>query len=124
MLRRFTTKSVVTPQQQQKALVTISQNANLINSSRRGVCDCLGPILGHLASISQISATNMMFTPVGTAFLAVLAFNVNYVGLKHLWYTTEMPLRDYVQDAAVKQALRYLILLSLMFAGNGIFCSV
>lgn len=79
------------------------------------------PLVGHFATIGGCTATNLMFSPLGTVALIVLAFNVNYVGLKHLWYTAEFPMRDYVQDAALKQALRYLMLIALLLAGEGYF---
>lgn len=80
------------------------------------------PLVGHAASITAISSSNLLFSPLGTVALCAMAYNFNYVGLKHLWYTAEFPIRDYVQDVALKQALRYLMLISLLLTANGLFC--
>ncbi len=68
------------------------------------------------------------FVPVDAAVVGLqiefqfVTFNVNYVGLKHLWYTAEFPVRDYVQDVGLKQVLRYALLISLLLTGNGLLC--
>ena len=46
--------------------------------------------------------------------MVALSYNVSVVGLKHLWYTLEMTIRDYIQDVVVAQMMRYMILLTLM----------
>ena len=123
MLRRFTSRKTATTLGATTASATSSSSSSLVQSraSITGL-EVAGPFLAHLSSISAVSSTNLMYTPLGTAALVAMAYNVNLVGLKHLWYTSELPARDYVQDAALKQVIRYLMLISLLFTANGLFC--
>jgi hypothetical protein len=79
------------------------------------------PLIGHFGSALTVSAGALPSSPLGTVALVALAYNINYVGLKHLWYTMEMTVRDYLQDIALKQVMRYMLLITLLFAGNGLF---
>ena len=71
---------------------------------------------GHLFSGLSIAgcAATPLASPYGTALMVALSYNVSVVGLKHLWYTLEMTIRDYIQDVVVAQMMRYMILLTLM----------
>ena len=124
MLRRAC--ALPLPSARRVTAAPVAASAALVAAPRAFCCELVAaaacPLWCHFGSIAGgVSGAALASSPVGTVALVALAFNVNYVGLKHLWYTSEFPMRDYLQDAALKQCLRYMMLISLMLAGNGYF---
>lgn len=90
----------------------------------------LGPSLGaypfiqelanHAVGVFSVSTfTNvgaLAMSPIGTAVGVLAAYNVCVVGLKHLWYTLELTIRDYLQDQILAQWFRYLVLWMLLIS--------
>jgi hypothetical protein len=85
-------------------------------------CEALS---GHMLQLAEVGACTSLATvaygPVGTAAGVLLAYNGSVVGLKHVWYTIEFLARDYLQDAVLAQAVRYVILVTLMCAVAQVF---
>ena len=115
MLRRLTVSTNVASRR--SALVSTRRNAS--------ECSLLCNLTGHLAGLASpatyTSLATLPYTPIGTAALVLLAYNVSVVGLKHLWYALEMVSKDYHQDQQLQVLSRYLLLFSLLFTVEGMF---
>lgn len=78
--------------------------------------------MNHFASTSSYTSLALLpTTPVGTVALTLVTYNISVIGLKHLWYTLELVVKDYIQDVVLQIQLRYAMLLTLMFAIHQVF---
>lgn len=72
-------------------------------------------LAGHLlGAVSVPSAFGLMGSPWGTMAMVALAYNVSVSGSSHAQYSLDIVARDYIQDTVLYNALRYLVVLSLI----------
>ncbi len=76
---------------------------------------------GQLLSTKSIAPATFISGPLGTLSMELIAYNVTVVGLRHLWYTLEIVVRDYIQDWVLAQWLRYFLLIILLLTGEQLF---
>lgn len=74
-----------------------------------GACTCLSTIL---------------YSPIGTAMIVVLAYNVIVVCSKHVNYSLEITAKDYVQDQQLLAIMRYGILSCILLGMEVMFIEV
>lgn len=84
-------------------------NDLLIHSTQVGAC----------ASLSTL-----LYSPLGTAMLIVLAYNVVVVCTKHVNYSMEITAKDYVQDQQLYVIMRYGILSCILLGMEVMFIEV
>ena len=85
----------------------------------------LASLGGHFAQLAfpstYLNAAAWATSPVTTLGLVLVAYNVNVIFVKHVWYTLEMLTKDYHQDLQLHQLCRYMIYLSLLFMMHFLF---
>ncbi|KAK7196935.1 hypothetical protein NESM_000635900 [Novymonas esmeraldas] len=75
--------------------------------------------IGACASLSTI-----LYSPVGTAMMIVLAYNVIVICTKHVNYSLEITAKDYVQDQQLLTVMRYGILSCILLGMEVMFIEV
>ncbi|CCW63117.1 unnamed protein product [Phytomonas sp. EM1] len=82
-------------------------------------------LVAHTTSLSACtSLSTMLYSPLGTAMLVLLAYNVVVVGGKHAFYLLELTAKDYVQDPQLYVIVRYGVLLCILLGMEVIFVEV
>ncbi|ORC90571.1 uncharacterized protein TM35_000083690 [Trypanosoma theileri] len=71
-----------------------------------------------------LSLSTLLYSPLGTAFLLLLAYNVVVIGTKHVVYTIEITGKDYVQDQQLHQIMKYGIFACVLLAMEVLFVEV
>ncbi|KAH9578406.1 hypothetical protein LSM04_006754 [Trypanosoma melophagium] len=70
------------------------------------------------------SLSTLLYSPLGTALLLLLTYNVVVIGTKHVVYTMEITGKDYVQDQQLHQIMRYGIFACVLLAMEVLFVEV
>lgn len=70
------------------------------------------------------SLSTLLYSPVGTAMIVVLAYNVIVVCTKHVNYSLEITAKDYVQDQQLLTIMRYGILSCILLGMEVMFIEV
>ncbi|CCW66211.1 unnamed protein product [Phytomonas sp. Hart1] len=79
----------------------------------------------HAASLSACtSLSTMLYSPLGTAMLVLLAYNVVVVGGKHSYYLIDLTAKDYVQDPQLYVVIRYGVLICVLLGMEVLFVEV
>lgn len=80
------------------------------------------------AHCTQVSActslSTILYSPLGTAMLLVLAYNVVVICTKHVNYTMEITAKDYVQDQQLYVIMRYGIMACILLGMEVMFIEV
>lgn len=70
------------------------------------------------------SLSTLLYSPIGTAMIVVLAYNVIVVCTKHVNYSLEITAKDYVQDQQLLTIMRYGILSCILLGMEVMFIEV
>ncbi|EPY15747.1 hypothetical protein STCU_11794 [Strigomonas culicis] len=70
------------------------------------------------------SLSTVLYSPLGTAMLIVLAYNVVVICTKHVNYSMEITAKDYVQDQQLYVIMRYGILACVLLGMEVMFIEV
>ena len=107
---------------------SFSHAVDVAARSLSGDCPTTLNIVSHAAQVADVATyTNLgalLYSPLGTAALVLLAYNVGVVGLRHLSVSLEFAARDYLQDYPLVHAYRYLVLVSLLLGFERMFIEV
>lgn len=76
----------------------------------------------QLTACTQLST--MLYSPLGTTMLLVLAYNVVVVLSKYVNYIFELTAKDYVQDQQLYVIMRYGILACILLGMEVMFIEV
>ncbi|CAD2217737.1 hypothetical protein AGDE_14671 [Angomonas deanei] len=71
-----------------------------------------------------VSLSSVLYSPLGTAMLLVLAYNVVVIGTKHINYSMEITAKDYVQDQQLYVIMRYGILACILLGMEVMFIEI
>lgn len=102
-------------------------SAGALTTARRGyVGEALVANLGaHCTNVAACtSLSTVLYSPLGTAMMLVLAYNVAVIGTKHVNYTMEITAKDYVQDQQLYVIMRYGILSCILLGMEVLFVEV
>jgi hypothetical protein len=81
--------------------------------------------LTHCTQIGACtSLSTLLYSPVGTAMIVVLAYNVIVICSKHVNYSLEITAKDYVQDQQLLTIMRYGILSCILLGMEVMFIEV
>lgn len=136
MLRRVTFSAA--SRRASSALVLSSSASKMMTSHASSMhepnrqffnCPCLTgaatDVSGHFVQLiypsTYTSIAALMYTPIGTLALILLAYNVGVVGAKHCWYTLELTAKDYVQDQQLVAIIRYILLITILLSVENLF---
>ncbi|KAG5493539.1 hypothetical protein JIQ42_01909 [Leishmania sp. Namibia] len=70
------------------------------------------------------SLSTLLYSPIGTAMVIVLAYNVIVICSKHVNYSLEITAKDYVQDQQLLTIMRYGILSCILLGMEVMFIEV
>eukprot|EP00796_Vickermania_ingenoplastis_P004464 gene4464-3259_t len=88
-------------------------------------CPFLTNLSAHSAQLAGCTTlSGLMYSPLGTAMLLLLAYNVVVIGTKHLYYTMDLTAKDYVQDQQLYAIMRYGIMCCLLLGMEVLFVEV
>lgn len=83
---------------------------------------------GFVTHCTQIGActslSTLLYSPMGTAMMVVLAYNVVVICTKHVNYSLEITAKDYVQDQQLFIIMRYGILCCILLGMEVMFVEV
>lgn len=65
-----------------------------------------------------------MYSPLGTAMLVLLAYNVVVGGTKHFHYSMDLTAKDYVQDQQLYTIMKYGIMCCILLGMEVLFIEV
>ncbi|RNE97472.1 hypothetical protein TraAM80_09297 [Trypanosoma rangeli] len=92
---------------------------------RRNVTQLFSNLVTHSLQVEGcVSLSTLLYSPLGTALLVALAYNVVVIGTKHVTYTMEITGKDYVQDQQLHTIMKYSILSCILLAMEVIFVEV
>lgn len=96
-----------------------------LRCEKRGVSQIAANLATHALQVpSCFSLSTLLYSPLGTAMLIVLAYNMVVVGTKQMTYIMEITGKDYVQDQQLHQIMKYGILSCLLLAMEVLFVEV
>lgn len=82
-------------------------------------------LLVHMTQVGACtSLATLLYSPVGTAMLIVLAYNVVVICTKHVNYSMEITAKDYVQDQQLYVIMRYGILSCILLGMEVMFVEI
>ncbi|KPA76643.1 putative mitochondrial hypothetical protein [Leptomonas pyrrhocoris] len=70
------------------------------------------------------SLSTLLYSPIGTAMIVILAYNVVVICSKHVNYSLEITAKDYVQDQQLLTIMRYGILSCILLGMEVMFIEV
>src|SRR5262249_7099842 len=109
---------------------TASTHKALFAPAQRSSCSCpwLANAVQHASMIgapeSYATVGAFLASPLGTAGLVLLAYNVSVVGVRHLHHSLDMVPRDYIQDPLLLQVMRYMFMIALLLGVEQLFVEV
>ncbi|RNF07204.1 uncharacterized protein Tco025E_07424 [Trypanosoma conorhini] len=96
-----------------------------LRCDRRNVAQLFSNLATHSLQVqSCVSLSTLLYSPLGTALLVALAYNVVVIGTKHVTYTMEITGKDYVQDQQLHMIMKYGILSCILLAMEVMFVEV
>ncbi|KPI85251.1 hypothetical protein ABL78_5704 [Leptomonas seymouri] len=103
-----------------------SPNTALTCSKRQYLGATVLPnFLTHCTQVgSCTSLSTLLYSPIGTVMLVVLAYNVIVICSKHVNYSLEITAKDYVQDQQLLTIMRYGILSCILLGMEVMFIEV
>ena len=73
---------------------------------------------------SYVALATLSYSPIGTLALVAIAYNVCCIGSKHLCYTLELTLKDYIQDQQLLHVCRYLVTFAILLGMENVFVEI
>lgn len=110
-----------------RSALPVASAASALTTSRRHMVGA--QLASNLAvhatqAASCFSLSTLLYSPLGTAMLVVLAYNVVVIGTKHVNYSMEITAKDYVQDQQLYVIMRYGILSCILLGMEVMFVEV
>ncbi|KEG07232.1 hypothetical protein DQ04_10481000 [Trypanosoma grayi] len=101
------------------------RSSSALRSESRAVSQLMTNLTAHSLQLPAcLSLSTLLYSPLGTALLVVLAYNVVVIGTKHVTYTMEITGKDYVQDQQLHMIMKYGILSCILLAMEVLFVEV
>ncbi|KAF8297684.1 succinate dehydrogenase cytochrome B subunit [Trypanosoma cruzi] len=100
-------------------------NAHALLCERRDFGQLFSNLATHSLQVQGCaSLSTLLYSPLGTVMLVVLAYNVVVIGSKHVIYTMEITGKDYVQDQQLHMIMKYGITACVLLAMEVLFVEV